>query len=556
MALSQKSITLLGTILCLCTGLPSYGTPQLEKGYPLFLARRGEASKALEWYLDNAESIAEPDALLEQIALEILHEGARSSDPESQLLAMFGAMISADATALPILEQGLQSRLIPIQLVAIQAIGEMESDWGDLALTSALGSGSLEVRFLAISQLCKTHHPQAASHLESLIYKLPKRALPAVPPLLACLNENKANHLLHRLLHYPREEVRVAALHAIARAKRDDFAPEVRKITLHSTAATQEAAAYTLGKLQDGQATSLLTQLLLSPHETVRIAAANALLEMGSRDGVETLFQLARSGNVFAIYKLRYVEGSSELLLSLLSDPRDAVRLNAALALLDQHDERALDAASELFSSSKTHWLLTTTRSQGNTLKGFRHQFSAPDAQQVAAHQRSLTKVLRSIQCTSPTRFLHIAQQILDRPVHHLVPATTALLSHQPATEANIACLKKFANKLGAPLVRYSCILALYGLKEEGPYQSALAEWFKHASNSPLIEFESTEGSLFDEETHVLSPAATSMLLLRAFEVLASSHDSSAIQLLVDALAHGHAKNKYALAGLLVRAIK
>ncbi len=48
-------------------------------------------------------------------------------------------------------------------------------------------------------------------------------------------------------------------------------------------------------------------------------------------------------------------------------------------------------------------------------------------------------------------------------------------------------------------------------------------------------------------------PEETSHFLITVFETLAKSQNQVGIETLIHAIAHGHPKNRYALAGLLMR---
>ena len=58
-----------------------------------------------------------------------------------------------------------------------------------------------------------------------------------------------------------------------------------------------------------------------------------------------------------------------------------------------------------------------------------------------------------------------------------------------------------------------------------------------------------------DGEPYQLSPEDNSSLLIASFESFVNNKDENGIDFLLDAIQNGHAKNKYALAGLLMRAI-
>ena len=58
------------------------------------------------------------------------------------------------------------------------------------------------------------------------------------------------------------------------------------------------------------------------------------------------------------------------------------------------------------------------------------------------------------------------------------------------------------------------------------------------------------------ENPFQLTPEETSSLLIEAFVTLADQHDPKGIDILLGAIKDGHEKNKYALAGLLLKSIQ
>jgi len=154
--------------------------------------------------------------------------------------------------------------------------------------------------------------------------------------------------------------------------------------------------------------------------------------------------------------------------------------------------------------------------------------------------------------------FLKIADVIFETQQNELIPALIAIMENHP-TPKTIELLKKHQQKAGAPLVRNYCNLSLYRLKQEGPYGDNLIAWVSQQQNVDLIRFRPLL-SVQERETnsfqYELTPQETSRLLVEAFETFASTQDDKAIDLLISVIQQGNAKNKYALIGLLMRAIQ
>jgi hypothetical protein len=129
------------------------------------------------------------------------------------------------------------------------------------------------------------------------------------------------------------------------------------------------------------------------------------------------------------------------------------------------------------------------------------------------------------------------------------------LLEQQHSPQA-IALLKKHQQRAGAPLIRSYCTLSLYRLGEEGPYGEILCNWVEKQVDADLIQLRPLVPWDIDGEltSYQITPHETSRLLVEAFETFALRQDNRGINALLNAVRCGTTKNKYALAGLLMRA--
>jgi hypothetical protein len=125
-----------------------------------------------------------------------------------------------------------------------------------------------------------------------------------------------------------------------------------------------------------------------------------------------------------------------------------------------------------------------------------------------------------------------------------------SLLCNQP-TESCIQLLKEQQQRAGAPLIRNYCNLALFKLGEEGPYEQNLIRWVQETQNHPLITLKESVSN--ERSPFLFSQEETSQLLIESFETLAIQQNIKGIDALVRAIAYGNPKNRYALAGLLMR---
>lgn len=533
-----------------------------ESGRIVLLIQQGHHREALDLYTQHyKEGEGHDYELLHRIGLEILNQGFSSNDPEIQLLALFGAGVSAHQDAYPILEGSLRSAHPQIQLVAIHSLATAQHDDADKALNLVMGSRNPIVRLEAVNQLCLKKHPNAVAQTESLMAKMPKQILPLFPQLYAMVGDQQSIRLLRRLLADPSEKVRLAAILSVARYGRDDFLPQLRQLSLQLHFSQQEAAASALGILKDDRSVAQLQRMARSQYPTVSLAASQALHRLGKEEALVSVQQAATKGDLFAIHVLGELPGAEQTLAVLAKDPDLQVRINAAIALLKRGQSSCLPGLKEILIKDRRDLVFIETHSPGGAFTSWKALSSGSQvlSEDVAAYVADLQfkeGILEKAKQGLPEAdFLTLAALILATGQNEIVPTTIALLE-ELETEQAINVLKTYQQKIGAPLVRHYCNLALYRLKEEGPYGESLRQWVRGQFGEALIRFlpvipwQEREGSV----RFALTPEEVSGLLVKAFEAFASQQDEAGIELLLEAIRDGNAKNKYALAGLLLRA--
>ncbi|CUI16570.1 conserved hypothetical protein [Candidatus Protochlamydia naegleriophila] len=532
-----------------------------SEGRILFLIQQGDHSQAIALYNACAQMSGQHDyELLHRIGLGILDYGYRQSDPEIQLLSLFGAGASAHEDAYYILEDGLKNRYPQIQLIALSALAKIQNDRADQAMLRAMGSNQLLVRLEAAKQLCLKKHPEAVNQTESFMYKSPKALASIYPPLLASAGTPQAIRILRKLLHHSSEEVRLAVILNVAKYKRDDLLPQIRQQAFEVNHSQQEAGAYALGLFHDAQSQVKLQKLAQSTYPTVALAAQLALYRLGDENAPNAIEQEALKGNLFALSALSEIPEKSATLENFVTHSDTQVRINAILALLRLKNPVSFSRLKEILLRNKKDLAFIPHKSPGKTLKVWKVVPSASQTMQddMNAYQSHLElkeSIVETIRELSEASFLALAHQIFNAQQNDLVPLTATLLEDMGTTDA-IACLKAHQQQLGAPLVRHYCNLALYRLQEPGPYGEQLRQWVKTQNKTEFIRFQAGDFSPWDlnKNHYNLTPEEASQLLIKAFEAFAINQDAQGIESLLDAIANGHAKNKYALAGLLLRA--
>lgn len=544
------------------TSIPNTHIPT---GRMLYLIQVGKPKEAISLYqAEYALAKRHNFDLLQQIGLGIIEEGSQSSDPESQLLAFFGAAISCHEQMLHILVDGVRNRNPQLQLVALNLLVQNQSDAVEEGLIRAAASSFLPIRLEAVYHLALRKHPLAVSQVECLMYKMPPEIQPLFPQIFAMVGNDQATKLLRRLFSSPLDSLRVAAIISSAKHGRDDMLPQIRRLATHFNAAQQEACAYALGIMHDEASASKLEKLLQSSSTPVSLAACQALYRLGRLEMRQQVQKIALSSDrdsLFAIGVLGSMPGSEDSLAQLMNHPNIHVRLNASLALLERNDPRCLPGLLEILIHDARDLAFVQTESTGQALSAWKAVPSATQNLKETPIAYELSIALRE-EILSRTRtllkeadFLALADHLFDKQQADLVPTLVRLLQDLNTANA-VELLKKHQQKLGAPLIRHYCNLALYRLKVPGPFAENLRAWVKEQSHLDLISFRPlVPWEMRTEATgYQLTPKESSRLLVEAFEAFAAQQDEPGIEVLIDAILNGNQKNKYALAGLLIRA--
>ena len=530
----------------------------------LYLMHTAETKKALQAYETyRIENKCHDFELLESLGLILLDQGFRLKDPETRLMTLFGAGISMDEKALYILEETLKKENPELQVIALNFLARNQNDRADRAIQQAMSSPFLIVRLEAAFQLALKKSPEVVGLTEALMSKIPESLWPVFPQIFAESGTPQAKNVLKRLLTHRDESVRVATILSLAEYHHDDFLIPIRRMVSHHGPSQQEACATALGLLQDESAIPLIQSLTKSPYSNVRLAALNALYHLGQKSVVNEIILMAKKGDLFAITLLGKIEGASKCLEELIQHNNLQIRFNAAIALLELKNSCGLKLITDLLIRNAHDIALGKTHSQGNSLEAFKMTPSAeqnfednPVAKEVSLHQREI--LLSKLVELPENDFLHVFSLILDSQQNDLVPALVHILENHPSPLV-IEFLKKYQQKMGAPLIRNYCNLTLYRLKEPGPYGDNLKTFVQAQTKEdnitfrPLVPIDVRKKN----EAHLeLNAKETSRLLLDAFESFVATQDDRGIDILISLIQSGNQKNKYALIGLLMRAIQ
>lgn len=537
--------------------------PPAIKSRILNVMHKDDAKLAFSLYRDYCKQMGKQDfELLQQLCLTLLEQGTRSSDPEIALLTLYGAGISANEKMIPILADAISSPIPQLQLIALHFLAELQNDEADAAMKKALSSPMLLTRLEAVHYLALRKSPIAADQAEALMHKLDSELRPIFPSFFISIGTPRAMKLFRQLLNDCNERVRIEAILAAAEKHRDDLSGQIRKLATHHSYAQQEACAFALGSLRDESAGPQLEALTRSTNPQVRITAAWALKQIGNAEKVSIIEDAAKSGDPFAIALLGSIEGSENLLYGLTKNDNIHIRLNASIALLELEDSRCIAPLMEVVIHDARDLAFAKVNSPGHALTCWR---AIPSAQhnlsenQIAIElsNRLREAIITKIADINSDVFLQVAELVFKADQNELVPIVVALLENIRSPDA-INLLKSHQQKLGSPFIRHFCNLALFRMKIPGPYGDNVRRWIAQQHQEDLIKLRpfvplELRGS---DAAYQLSPEETSGLLVQSFEALAQAQDEESIEVLLRAIHEGNAKNKYALAGLLLRAIQ
>lgn len=528
--------------------------------HALYMMQNGAIDEALSRYQQYAELKGQHDfEALQQMSIILLRQGIRNEDPMVFVLSLFGAGLSGSSSSLEILDRGLLHPDPQVQLIALHFITRMEDDRIDEILNLAMTSDFLSTRMEAAYYMAQKKHPHAVGQIEGLMQRLPPFFRPFFPSLFALIGTSDATAVLKRLMDDLDPQVRIEAILNTARLGRDDFLPVIRKRLTHCNSAELEACTYAIGMLNDSSCIKNLKKLAASSANNVKIAAILSLNSLGDRMFLSSLEKLALNHNPHAITALGSFSGTEETLAKLALSKDLQIRLNAALALLELGDARSIPGIEEILISDARDLAFYPLPSIGRTIACWK---AVPSAELRSNDQNvdlslSYTMRLQTLKKTlqlPEATFLKLAKKLFERKQMDLIPVLISLLENLRTPEA-LVLLKEGCKKFDAPLIRDYCHLALYRLKEEGPYEEYLNSWIMQQKAAELIRLRPLLPWKWRVDSqYTLTPEETSQLLIDSFIAVASRQDEKSIDFLIKAIKLGSPQNRYALVGLLMRA--
>jgi HEAT repeat protein len=534
---------------------------KIDSRHVLFLMHQSQVEKAFSNYQKYVKEVKHHDFdLLQQMGQILLQNGSKSSNEKIKQLTMLGAGLINSKSALSILEKGLNSEDLNTQMIAMNFISTIKDDYSNKLLLRAMNSNFLPVRFEAAFELALRKHIQAPGQIESLMHKLPFFLKPYFPSLFASIGSPQADAILQELINDKNIHVRIEAILNAANHGKDEMLKSIQMQANGTNVAQLEACSYAFGVLKDSSSFKKLKKLSLKEQSNIKIAALYSLHLLGDETAKEKLEDMAMKKNLFAIATLSKIGQTKNTLYKLLNDKNIDIKINAALSLLALKDEKCIETLKEILIADQRDIALQPAFSIGRTLMHYKTFFSAKHLatkQKVNLELATNLKIhiLKQSINLEKKDFLKIAAMVFENKQNDLVPVIIHLLKNITSDEV-IEFLKKYSNLPGAPFVRDYCHLALYKLTEEAKYEKYVIDWILRNKDTEIIKLKNVlpKHQRFEKTLYSLTAEEKNKLLLDMYNVIAQRQNEAQVDILINAIKVTIPENRFALAGLIIKA--
>ena len=550
-------------LLALTVCLPLW--PGISKNQVLYLMQAGEVERGIHLYQDWAKENGRHDfGILEQMGYILLRQGATSHDEETLLLSMYGLGIAGSTEGMELYEMGMKSQNPLTQMATIQFLSRLQEDEVEDLLFKAFSSPFLLIRMEAAYALAQRRSERVTGMIDSLMQKLPPFFHVYFPELFAMIGTPDAMGVLKRMVGHTHLTVRLSSILSAARFGRDDFLAEIRAGATHSDPAEQETCAAALGYLKDSHSIALLKKLAQSDNPNVKLVACQSLSHLGEISYREPILEYAFHKNPLAIPMLLEIPNTEPLLETLLSDYNFHIRANAALVLLKKRNPKCVPMLLQMLIKDEKDLGFQPIYSLGHAMMAWKvipsaTQYAKKTQQDIPGITLALREMILQDALELPEEeFLKIAQEVFKRKENALVPLLIHLLENL-GTKGAIQLLQEESLHAGAPFIRSYCHLALYRMRIEGPHKDYIYRHLKEERDHEIFQFREMLSWTDRKETagsFLLTPEENSRLIIEGYQTLVESHEMEGIDILLSALRLGHEKNRFLLAGLLLKAIQ
>ncbi len=531
-----------------------------------YLISTEQHEKALESYLSIYMEKGKHDFdILEQLGTTIIEKGAASKDPEDQLLSLFGMEIAGPVVGNHLLYSFVKSGNPMVQATALHLTSQMFDDETENILLTALSSPFFMIRMEALFYLAARRSPKTYEQIQSIQSLVPPFFHPFFADFYALDRSENSIVELRKMVMSPREEMRLNAILAILKYGMEDLKGALIPILSQKNPIELETVSYTMGAMRDLSSAEDLKRLLSSPQTEVRLASLYALVRLGYTDYIPEIEQYVKEKNLFAISILSDLRAGEEVLIPLLQEADVTLRLNAVLALLRQRNPIVMPYLLDLFDIHHGSTCIAPLYSPGRTMVYWQllplKSISDPTSKKnlVAFTERFLENLLIDSLELGEKPFVQLSSALFAKREDWIIPRLVRLLENL-RTPLAIDLLKEKSELLGAPLIRAYATLALFRIGEDAVSRETLIKWLLTDQKTELIRFrpmmEEQLSVSYDKSPYQLTPEEASGFLVEALEALSQKREEKNIAYLLTMMKDGHPKNRFALAGLLLRSIR
>lgn len=493
--------------------------------------------------------------LLEKIATAILQEGMESSDISKKLVAYYSMIACAYMPPLLQLENAMRARHPGLQVAAIHLLQQHTEDRSEEILKRGLTSPFPIIQLTTAYVLAQKKFPKAYPLIESLFFTVPPALHIYFPEFFATLNTLASKRRVIQFINDREEKIRIAAVISCMQHKIEEALPYIQSMLTHANPLEQEACLFALSHMNDISSLSRMKSLLHSTCEEVALASSFALYTLGYHEYYTKMVTLAERENLFAIALLGSVPEASDFLYGLLKSSNFTVRINAAMALLQQRDSRCLPGILEVFEVAERGTEYVQILSQGGCMHYIKALAKRKTTEELES-QSSLSIIQNLLLQTSElpqSYFLHLAKFLLHSKNSTFLPLTVQLLENLQTPEA-IALLEEGAGALGNPLLRGYSQIALYKLGRCS-LPTSFHQFLQNSLQNSLVSYEEIRNKK-NIGSFTLQPEEKLRLVLTSLQVIASESCEENIDRLLQCIVNSHALNRYVLAGLLLQCIR
>ena len=519
-----------------------------HKKQVLYLSSNGDHNGAIKTYIKNCKKSGKHDfEILHQIASIILNQGIRSNNIDDMILSIYGAGISMNDQMIGVLQKGLLSDNLMAQYLSLNFIAQFDSKTSDNILAkTALQADNLNLKMQACYYMSQRSHSYTANYSESLMIQLPAMLHPLFAPIFARLDTPASSKILRDMINSANPQTRLATILSIAQNKKGEFLDDIKKRLKYGNTAEIEASIFALESLKSSVCLKELKELCSHHIEFIKLSSLRALKRLGDDSVSDSIADIAKNGNIFAIYMLGELGIKKDILVDLTKSKDLIIKINALYALFLQKDPKYIDQLCNMLFESKR---LKKVKSLGRSLSAINYVVDADEFEYLSFKIDLLNKISK----ISDDAFINAATKVFDKHEKELIPTVIQTLE-RINTKKSRNLLKKGSNKLGHPLIRNYCNLSLYRLKEKGPYKKEFLHWLTHRNKTSPTPLKPSEYRIYKSRSpHIMTKDQAISLIIDGISTLAEQQDASSIYDILDLLLKGHPSNRYIIAGILMR---